>query len=60
GFYDAIDAKKVVEATTSLREFLETRGSKTMDTIRGEKAFSDATEGELKKLLEEWSAGFSA
>ena len=60
GFYDAIDAKKVVEATTSLREFLETRGSKTMDTIRAEKALSESIEADLKKLLEEWAAGFNA
>ena len=26
GFFDAIDVAKIVEATSSLREFLETRG----------------------------------
>ena len=60
GFYDSIDAKKVVEATTSLRDFLETRGSKTMDKIRSQKALSDEIEAELKSALDEWKAGFSA
>ena len=60
GFYDSIDAKQVVAATTSLREFLETRGSKTMDKIRSEKALSDEIEAELKSALDEWKAGFSA
>ncbi|WP_269524100.1 F0F1 ATP synthase subunit alpha [Coraliomargarita parva] len=60
GFFDAIDAKQVVTATLSLREFLETRGSKTMDKILSQKALTEEIEGELKSLLEEWKAGFSA
>jgi len=60
GFYDSIDAKQVVAATSSLREFLETRGSKTMDKIRSTKALSDEIEAELKSALDEWKAGFSA
>ena len=60
GFFDKIDVANIVAATTSLREFLETRGSKVMDTIRGEKAISDDSEAALKKSLEEWAAGFSA
>jgi F0F1-type ATP synthase alpha subunit len=49
-----------VEATTSLREFLETRGAKLMDEIRSQKALSEAIEANLKSSLEEWKAGFSA
>jgi F-type H+-transporting ATPase subunit alpha len=60
GFFDAIDVAKIVAATSSLREFLETRGTKVMDTIRAEKAISDATEAALKTSLDEWVAGFSA
>jgi F-type H+-transporting ATPase subunit alpha len=60
GFFDEIPVANIVEATTSLREFLETRGVKTMDTIREEKAISDETEAKLKSSLEEWKAGFSA
>jgi len=60
GFFDAIDVAKIVAATSSLREFLETRGAKVMDTIRAEKAISDATEAALKTSLDEWVAGFSA
>ncbi len=59
GFFDDINTKKVVDATTSLREFLETRGSKTMEKIRSEKALSDEITGELEKALKEWKAGYS-
>jgi F-type H+-transporting ATPase subunit alpha len=60
GYFDAIEVAKIVEATSSLRDFLETRGAKVMDTIRTEKAISDATEAALKTSLAEWVAGFSA
>jgi F-type H+-transporting ATPase subunit alpha len=60
GFFDKIEVPKIVEATASLREFLETRGVKLMDTIREEAAISDSTEAQLKTSLEEWRAGFSA
>jgi F-type H+-transporting ATPase subunit alpha len=60
GFFDAVEVAKIVEATSSLREFLETRGSKVMDAIRADKAISDASEAALKSSLEEWVAGFSA
>ena len=60
GFFDSIDAKKIVEATSSLREFFETRGSKLMDEIRSKKALSDEIEASLKSSIEEWKAGFSA
>ena len=60
GFFDAIEVAKIVEATSSLREFLETRGSKVMDAIRGDKAISDESEAALKSSLEEWETGFSA
>ncbi|PDH30901.1 MAG: F0F1 ATP synthase subunit alpha [Puniceicoccaceae bacterium MED-G30] len=60
GFYDAIDAKQVVAATISLREFLETRGASIMDTIRSEKKLNEEIEAQLKSSIEEWKAGFSA
>ena len=60
GYFDGIDVKQIVAATTSLREFFETRGAKLMDTIRAEKAFSEETEAALKSSVEEWKAGFSA
>lgn len=60
GFYDKIEVPKVVDATTNLREFLETRGSKLMDAIRAEKVISEETETKLTKALEEWQVGFSA
>ena len=60
GFFDEIEVTKIVEATSSLREFLETRGSKVMDAIRGDKAISDASEAALKSSLEEWKSAFSA
>ncbi len=60
GHYDSIDEKKVVEATINLREFLETRGSKTMEKIRETKALGEDIEIALKGHLEEWKAGYSA
>ena len=60
GFFDDIDTKQVVAATTALREFFETRGVKTMEKIRKEKALSDEIEAELKQSVEEWKAGYSA
>ena len=60
GFYDTIDAKQVVAATISLREFLETRGAATMNTIRAEKALSEDIEAQLKSAVEEWKTGFTA
>jgi F-type H+-transporting ATPase subunit alpha len=60
GFFDTIEVAKIVEATSSLREFFETRASKVMDAIRGDKAISDESEAALKSSLEEWKTGFSA
>ena len=59
GFFDAIEVAKIVEATSSLREFLETRGSKVMDAIRGDESISDESEAALRTSLEEWKTGFS-
>ena len=60
GYFDTIKVANVVKATSSLREFFETRGVKLMGKIRSEKAISDEAETELKSLLDEWKAGFSA
>ena len=60
GYFDAIEVSKVVEATSNLREFLETRGAQLMDTIRSEKAISSDSEATLKSTLTEWSTGFTA
>ena len=59
GFYDSVDTAKVVEATISLREFLETRGAKLMDEIREKKALSEDVQASLKSSMEEWKAGQS-
>ena len=58
GFFDSIAVSKIVEATSNLRDFLETRSSKIMDTIRSEKVISDESEAALKSSLEEWTASF--
>ena len=60
GFYDSIDAKQVVAATISLREYLETRGASIMDTIRAEKKLTEEIEAQLKTSIEEWKTGFTA
>ena len=60
GYFDTIEEDQIVRATTSLREFFETRGVKLMDTIRTEKAISEEVEASLESLLGEWQSGFSA
>lgn len=60
GFFDSIDVKKIVQATSGLREYLETRGVKLMDAIRSEKSLTEEIEADLKKSIQEWSDGFSA
>ncbi len=60
GYFDSIEVADMVKATSSLREFFETRGVKLMDTIRSEKAISEETETNLKSTLDEWKSGFSA
>ena len=60
GYYDSIDVNQVVKATSSLREFFETRGSKTMDQIRSGKQLTEAIEGDLAQLLNEWQTAFNA
>ena len=60
GYYDEIEVKDIVAATAALREFFESRGAKTMDKIRTEKALSEEIEAELKSSVEEWKAGFTA
>ena len=60
GHYDTINVDQVVKATTSLREFFETRGSATMDKIRTGKQLTEEIEAELSGLLKEWQTVFSA
>lgn len=59
GFFDNIPVNKIVEATSNLRDFLETRGSKIMNVIRSEKVISDESEASLMSSLEEWVVGFT-
>ncbi len=60
GYLDAIEVKQIVAATTSLREFFETRAAKVMDRIRAEKELTEEIETDLKALLDEWKAGFAS
>lgn len=60
GFFDTIEVGKIVAATSNLREFLETRAAKIMDTIRTEQVLSDATDAALRSALKEWQTGFAA
>ena len=59
GYFDSIDVAEIVKATSSLREFLETIGSPTMDQIRSEKQLSEGIEEALNKLLSEWQTSFA-
>ena len=53
-YFDAIDVTKIVAASGHLQEFLRTRKSTLLDTLRQKAAIDDTSSAELKKALEEW------
>ena len=58
GFFDTIEVSNIVSATINLREYLETRGTDTMEKIRKEKELSDSVVDSLTNLLKEWETSF--
>ncbi len=59
GFFDAVDVKKIVAATASVREFFTTRKRELLDNIRDKKAINDELTAELKKAYEDWKLTFA-
>jgi F-type H+-transporting ATPase subunit alpha len=57
--FDPIDVKKIVEASNHLKEFLTTRKSALLDTLRQKAAIDDTLAAELKKALEEWKGTYA-
>ncbi len=60
GHFDSIDVKKIVAATESLAEFLNTRKEPLLTKIRTEKALSDSITADLKSAIAEWKPNFQA
>ncbi len=59
GYFDDIEVKRVVEATTSLEDFFASRGSEAMAAIRDELKLSDAITTKLRTAVEEWKKTFA-
>jgi len=59
-YFDSIDVKQIVTAANSLRDFLITRKSELLTTVRTKAALSPEIEVDLKAAAEEWKATFSA
>jgi F-type H+-transporting ATPase subunit alpha len=53
-YFDPIDVTKIVEASSHLQEFLRTRKSGLLDTLRQKATIDDTSSAELKKALDEW------
>jgi len=58
GFYDAIDTKKIVEASVSFREHVSARNAHLLDKILTQGQIKDDIAAELKSAYEEWSRTF--
>jgi F-type H+-transporting ATPase subunit alpha len=58
-YFDPIEVKKIVEAANHLKEFLGTRKSALLDTLRQKSAIDDTLAAELKKALEEWKGTYA-
>jgi F-type H+-transporting ATPase subunit alpha len=58
-YFDAIDVKKIVDASQHLREFLGNRKQALLDSLRQKAAVDETLAAELKKAVEEWKATFA-
>jgi F-type H+-transporting ATPase subunit alpha len=59
-YFDSVDVKKIVDAANHLKEFLNTRKSTLLDTLRQKAVVDDTLTAELKKALEEWKSTYAA
>ena len=60
GFFDAIDAKKVVAAAQSMKEFFATRKDPLLTEIRTKAALDKDLEAKLQASCDEWKGTFTA
>ncbi len=60
GYFDSVEVRAVVAASTSLRDFLTTRKADLLTKIRNEAKLSDEIEAGLKAAVDEWKSGYSA
>ena len=58
-FFDAIDAKKVVAAANSLKEFFAARKDALLTEIRTKAALDKDLEAKLQTACEEWKASYN-
>jgi F-type H+-transporting ATPase subunit alpha len=59
-YFDSIEVSKIVEAASSLRDFLTTRKDSLLTEIRTKAKIDDGLDADLKKALDEWKTTFSA
>ncbi|MSU48470.1 MAG: F0F1 ATP synthase subunit alpha [Opitutus sp.] len=59
GLFDAIEAKKVVAASKSMKEFFATRKDALLTEIRTKAALDKDLEAKLQTACDEWKAGFA-
>jgi len=60
GYFDAIDTKKVVVASASLKEFFTTRKDALLTEIRTKAALDKDLEAKLQAAVDEWKPTFKA
>jgi F-type H+-transporting ATPase subunit alpha len=59
GFFDPIDAKKVVAASAALKDFFTTRKDALLTEIRTKAALDKDLEAKLQAACDEWKSGFA-
>ena len=59
GVFDAIDARKVVPAAQSMKDFFSTRKDALLTEIRTKAALDKDLEAKLQAATDEWKAGYS-
>ncbi|MDP1579791.1 MAG: F0F1 ATP synthase subunit alpha [Candidatus Didemnitutus sp.] len=60
GYFDSIEVRAVVAASTSLRDFLTTRKADLLTKIRHDAKLTDEIEAGLKAAVDEWKSGYNA
>ena len=60
GFFDPIDVKKIVDASTALKNFFTTRQEALLAEIRTKAALDKDLEAKLQTACEEWKSSYSA
>jgi F-type H+-transporting ATPase subunit alpha len=58
-YFDPVDVTKIVAAADHLKEFLHTRKTALLDSLRQKAVVDDTLNMELKKALEEWKTTYA-